>query len=349
MTTPISLDGSTGEGGGQVLRSALTLSMITGQTFEIKNIRSKRSKPGLLHQHLTAVRAARTICGGGVTGDELGSSEIIFAPGPIENRDFQFDVGSAGSATLIAQTLIPALMLGTKPSSIEIVGGTHNRAAPPFDYLQRVYLPLVARLGPKFKSELHSWGFYPRGGGKISIEIEPSETLLPLSLDAFDERPQPRVLAVVSQLPLAIAEREAEYIRRQAGWRSKQCEVLKVDNSPGPGNVVMIELKGKNMTELFTGFGQIGIPAEKVAAHAWSEARQYLIDQVPVGEHLGDQLLLPLALAAVQGSSCSFTTGPLSGHSHTHIDVIRRFLPVQIQVKPQSANAFQVVLSPLPA
>lgn len=333
MSEPIIIDGSFGEGGGQIIRSSLTLSMITGRVFEITNIRSKRSRPGLLNQHLTAVQAAREVCNGAVTGAELGSSHLIFAPGEIQCRPFRFDIGSAGSTTLVAQTLIPALMQAGEPSSIEIEGGTHNQAAPPFDYLQQVYLPLLSRLGPKFGAQILSWGFFPRGGGKIRIEIEPGVHVKGLQLTEWGGACEGQVTALVSRLPADIGERECEVIRRKAGWQKKQTRVEVIDRSPGPGNAVMIRLTSPNLTEMFTGFGKRGVAAEQVALGVWKEARNYLIRRVPVGEYLCDQLTLPLALSAMKGASSSFVTGALSQHSLTHIELIRKFLQVQIETK----------------
>ena len=170
----IKIDGSQGEGGGQIIRSALALSAVTGIPFEIERIRGKRKKPGLLKQHLTAVKATREICGAGVTGAELHSSRLTFAPGEVQTREFNFRIGTAGSATLVVQTVLPALMIAAGQSRVIVEGGTHNMAAPPYDFLDRVYLPLVSKLGPKFTSRIESYGFYPVGGGRVVIEIEPT-------------------------------------------------------------------------------------------------------------------------------------------------------------------------------
>lgn len=346
MSELIAIDGSEGEGGGQIIRSALALSMVTGRPFEIFNIRANRSKPGLLRQHLTAVNAARELCGGAVTGAELGSRQLIFAPGPIQYRDFQFSIGSAGSTTLVAQTLIPALMIGSQNSSIEIEGGTHNSAAPPYDYLDQVYLPILHQMGPKFHSAIHAWGFYPAGGGKIKIEIQPTAELRGLSLIESEGTPVGTVTAVVSRLPISIAERETETIRRKAGWQRKQCQERLIETSPGPGNVVMIRWQWSNLAEIFTGFGRLGRSAEQVALDAWKEAKAYLVNQVPVGEYLCDQLLLPLGLAAMQGNESQFRTGPLSQHAETHIELLQKFLEIEISVLHPSDRQKIVTVGP---
>ncbi len=333
MNDLVQIDGATGEGGGQIVRSALALSAVTGRPFEITNIRAARKSPGLLRQHLTAVAAAREICGAGVTGNQLHSRHLIFAPGPIQTRQFQFSVGSAGSAILVAQTVLPALMTAGGNSSIEIEGGTHNTAAPPFEYLQEVYLPLVSRMGPQCLARIDAWGFYPAGGGRVRIDIRPGSALQGLDLTDAGGVATPTVTALVSKLPEQIGWRECQLIRRRAGWKLKQCLVRTVDNSPGPGNVVMIRLASPRITELFTGFGRRGLPAEQVAMSAWKQARQYLAHEAPVGEFLCDQLLLPLALAARNGQSSRFLTGPLSPHSQTHIDVLHQFLEIQVTVQ----------------
>ncbi|MBX3418064.1 MAG: RNA 3'-terminal phosphate cyclase [Pirellulaceae bacterium] len=342
MSELISIDGSQGEGGGQMIRSALSLAMITGRAFEIQNIRAKREKPGLLRQHLTAVNAARTVCNGQVTGAELGSREMIFAPCEIHPRHFRFDIGSAGSTTLVAQTLIPALMIASGPSTIEITGGTHNQAAPPYHYLESSYLPIVSRMGPKFTPDLLRWGFYPAGGGHIRIDIDPQQNLRGIEIDKWLATPTAKVTAVVSQLPESIAEREVQLIRRRAGWNPEQCHVKNITTSPGPGNVVMIELRGPQVTEIFTGFGRRGIRAEQVALGAWEEAKEYLASAAPVGEHLCDQLLLPMSIAASQGQTSRILTGLLSQHSQTQIDLIRKFLDVAIQITNRGPRQIQI-------
>src|SRR5689334_333662 len=175
----LKLDGSVGEGGGQILRTALALSALTGQPFEIEKIRAKRRKPGLLRQHLTAVRAATALCQAQVEGDSLGSMTLRFVPGDVKPGEYAFAIGTAGSATLVLQTVLPPLLLASRPSKITIEGGTHNPLAPPVDFLDRSFLPLVRRMGPRVRVQLERWGFYPAGGGRISVEIEPVQRLQP--------------------------------------------------------------------------------------------------------------------------------------------------------------------------
>lgn len=345
----IEIDGSKGEGGGQIIRSSLALSAVTGKPFCIKNIRAGRKKSGLKRQHVTGVNAAREICGGAVVGAELNSSELTFIPGPIQTRAFHFKIGTAGSTTLVAQTVLPALMMAGKPSSIIVEGGTHNPGGPPFDFLERVYLPQVEKMGPKFKAEIQSYGFYPVGGGKIKIDIQPGEKLGGLSLMERKHKTKAKLMALVSKLPLHIAERELDIIRRKGKWHESECYPIEIKNSPGPGNVVMMEFNSGNVTEIITGYGSPGVPAENVARKTYRDARPYLAWEYPVGEHLADQLLLPMGLAAAQqdaGVASEFLTGPLSLHATTHIDILKRFLDIEVTVDEVELGVYHVRVMP---
>ena len=219
-------------------------------------------------------------------------------------------------------------------------------AAPPYDYLEQVYLPIVTRMGPRFESEILSWGFYPVGGGLIRIGIKPCADLKGIKILETGGPHVGKVTALVSRIPESVGEREYQLIRRRAGWKLNQCEVRQIDRSPGPGNIVMIRLTAPNVTEMFSGFGKRGVTAEQVATQAWNEARQYLADEVPVGEHLCDQLLLPMALAARSGNSSQIVTGQLSMHAQTQIDVIKRFLDVSIEVEPIETRKNRITICP---
>lgn len=182
MKNKLIIDGSMGEGGGQVLRSSLTLAMLLQQPFEIQNIRAGREKPGLLRQHLTCVRAAATICNAKVTGDVLGSDRVSFEPGPVTPGDYHFVIGSAGSTTLVCQTLLLPLAMAGAQSRIRFEGGTHNGLSPSLDFLRTSFLPVLAQMGLRTEIQARSYGFYPAGGGDWSIQIEPVTTLQPLQL-----------------------------------------------------------------------------------------------------------------------------------------------------------------------
>ena len=348
----IEIDGSEGEGGGQIIRSSLALSAVTGKPFCIKNIRAGRKKSGLKRQHVTGVNAAREICGGAAVGAELSSSELTFIPGPIQTRNFHFKIGTAGSTTLVAQTVLPALMMADKPSSIVIEGGTHNPGGPPFDFLERVYLPQVEKMGPSFNAKIESYGFYPVGGGKIKIEIEPGGPLQGLILLERKHKTKAKLMALVSKLPLEIAKRELDVIRRKGKWHPSECYPIEIKNSSGPGNVVMMEFNSGNVNEIITGYGSPGVPAESVARKTYRDARPYLAWEYPVGEYLADQLLLPMGLAASQqnaGVVSEFLTGPLSLHATTHIEILKRFLDIEVVVDEVELGVSHVQIRPLKA
>ncbi len=330
----IEIDGSSGEGGGQIVRSSLALSMVTGQPIRIRGIRARRKNPGLARQHLTAVEAARRVCGGGVEGAELRSSELTFGPGIVQPGEYTLDVGTAGSTSLVLQTVLPALMIADGPSQLRLKGGTHNGMAPPFDYLANVYLPLIERMGPRFRCELIRHGFYPAGGGEAVMHVQPCEKLKPFDLLERGKLLRQEAVAMVSCLPVHIAEREIGTLRSKLGWKKKQLKIAEVDSN-GPGNVVMATLQFEQLGEMFVGFGQKGVSAERVAAGVAKEVRRYLKSDAPVGEYLADQLLLPLGIAAHQADAgtdhaARYRTHTLSGHTRTHIDVLKQFLNIDI-------------------
>ncbi|HPF39642.1 MAG TPA: RNA 3'-terminal phosphate cyclase [Phycisphaerae bacterium] len=324
----IQIDGSFGEGGGQILRSSLALSMVTGKSVRIEKIRGGRSKPGLMRQHLTAVQAARRICGGHTTGDQIGSSTVTFEPGPVEGGDYAFGIGTAGSTTLVLQTILLPLLCADKPSRITLDGGTHNPFAPPFDFLERAYLPLVNRMGPRVRATLERPGFFPAGGGRIVVEIEPAPRLSGFELLERGDLRRRHARAAVANLPASIGEREVAVIRKRMAWSDEELDIDRVTSSRGPGNIVTLTLTFDHVTEVFTGFGETRRSAEAVATHAVQACQRYLRRSAPVGEFLTDQLMLPMALAG-EGA---FSSIGLSRHAETHIELIRRFLDVPISV-----------------
>jgi RNA 3'-terminal phosphate cyclase (ATP) len=328
----IRIDGSLGEGGGQMLRSALSLSLATGKAFRIENIRAKRERSGLLRQHLTGVLAAREIGSAQVEGAILGSKTLTFIPGSVRSGTYHFAVGTAGSATLVFQTILPALMTASGPSEITIEGGTHNMQAPPFDFLEKVFLPLIRTLGPKVEVQLKRYGFYPAGGGSFFAKIEPCQTLKPMQLVNRGEITRKTASAIVANLPRNIAQRELNTVADLLNWDSQSMNIIETKNSIGPGNIVFVEVVSTGLTEVFSGFGKIGKSAESVASDACESARSYLASGAAVGEHLADQLLLPLALAG----GGSFTAEKLNRHARTNIDVIAKFLRAEFEAKQEN-------------
>jgi RNA 3'-terminal phosphate cyclase (ATP) len=334
----LTVDGSYGEGGGQILRSSLALSLVTGAAFRIFDIRKRRKRPGLRPQHLMAVRAAAEVGAAKVTGDEIGSLELTFAPQPPTGGQYVFSIGTAGSTTLVLQTVLPALVLASGGSIVRLEGGTHNPQAPPFEFLQQAYLPLVRRMGPRVQATLHRPGFFPAGGGRLTVQIEPVSTLQPI--DLLDRGPirEHRVTATVAHLPRHIAEREVSALIEMLRWDRSCSEIVELTDVDGPGNVVIVELIAEHVSEVFAGFGQKGVPAEAVARRLGSEINEYLRAGVPVGPHLADQLVL---LQAIAGGGAFRTLAPTS-HLTTQIEVIRTFLGVTVRLAGDETGAWLV-------
>ncbi len=334
----LTIDGSLGEGGGQILRTALGLSLATGTPFRIENIRAGRKKPGLLRQHLTAVEAAAKIGRARVEGASIGSRALAFSPGAVSPGTYRFAVGTAGSATLVLQTVLPALVTASGPSRLTLEGGTHNPWAPPFDFLAKAFLPLLGRMGAKVEAALERRGFYPAGGGRFTVSIEPAPALRPIELLERGEVRSISARAVVASLPAAIARRELAVLQKSLSLDPGSTRMEEDVDSAGPGNAVMVDIESRHVTEVFTGFGEVRVSAEAVAERVAREARRYLEAAVPVGEHLADQLLVPLALA---GGGAFATVAP-SRHSTTNIEVIGKFLAVDFQVHPLAGGAVRV-------
>jgi RNA 3'-terminal phosphate cyclase (ATP) len=332
----LTIDGSSGEGGGQILRTSLALSVITGQAFRMHDIRARRPKPGLMRQHLTAVEAAAAISSATVEGSAVGSRSLVFRPSACQAGQYHFAVGTAGSATLVLQTVLPALMLASGESSLILEGGTHNPMSPPFDFLVKAYLPLVRRMGPMIEAQLERPGFYPAGGGRFRVKVTPAAKLTRLEMMERGAMRAQQARAIVAAIPKNVADRELRVVGARLGWDRSQLQVEELDKSYGPGNALILELESEHVTEIFTGFGERGVRAETVAERTIREAQAYLAAGVPVGEHLADQLLLPIALA---GGGIFRSVEP-SGHARTQAEVIRMFMDIETRMTPTSANAW---------
>ncbi|MCK8500581.1 RNA 3'-terminal phosphate cyclase [Myxococcus sp. MISCRS1] len=333
------IDGSKGEGGGQVLRTSLALSLVTGTPFTMTNIRAGRAKPGLLRQHLTAVKAAEAVGAAEVSGAELGSRELTFHPRALAAGNYHFAVGTAGSATLVLQTVLPALLAAKAPSTLMLEGGTHNPAAPPFDFLARAYLPLLRRMGADVAATLDRPGFFPAGGGKFRVDVRP-QALKPLSLMSRGRVLRREAKAVVSMIPFDVAKRELETVGSLLELRPDQLRPEELKRGQGPGNALVVEVESEHVTEVFTGFGERGKRAETVAEEVAAEVKRYLNAEVPVGEHLCDQLLLLCALA--RGGE--FRTLPLDGHALTQLETMAHFLDVKVDVGEVDRDVRDVVV-----
>lgn len=334
----ITIDGSYGEGGGQILRTSLALSLVTGKFFRIENIRAGRKKPGLMRQHLTCVNAAANIGKARVKGNFIGSQSLFFEPTTIKPGTYDFSVGTAGSTTLVLQSVLPALLVADGKSELTLQGGTHNPFAPPFDFLEKVFLPIIKKMGATVDAELITPGFYPAGGGKYTVTVEPVKKLNSIDLIDRGHTCAKFAQATVAKLPLKICEIELNEVCKKLKWDRLCTKALEVHNSRGPGNIITLQIACENITELFTGFGEKSVRAEHVAKDAINQAKKYLTTDAPVGRYLADQLIIPMAMAG----GGKFRTLPLSRHSTTNIDIVKMFLDVDVTVTKQSKDVYEV-------
>ena len=292
----ITIDGSQGEGGGQVLRTSLSLSAITGTEIELKKIRAGREKPGLKRQHLTCVKAVAEICGAKVSEVDVGSKELVFKPGPIKGGDYRFDVGTAGSVTLVAQTVIPVLLKADVPSSVTITGVTHVPFAPIWEFFAETYLPELRRMGAKVEAELVQPGFYPAAGGVVKLRIWPFDAAS--RIDFFDWRKLGeyrggKVVGTVSALPVAIAEAEVGIVGKQLKELELKSEVRTVE-AFGPGNYCYVQLDYERCSVVFSSVGTYGKSRKAVGNEVAKSVRDFLKAGKACEKHLADQLLVPL-------------------------------------------------------
>ena len=329
----IDIDGSVGEGGGQILRTSLALSMCTGQAFTLARIRARRAKPGLMRQHLTCVQAAEAVSGATVSGAALGSTTLVFEPGAVKAGDYSLRVGTAGSCTLVLQTVWPALMLAGATSRLTLSGGTHNPMAPPFHFLERCYAPLLRRLGAGSELTLRRMGFYPAGGGEIDVTIHSAaDTLRPFDVLERGAPVESYAECLAPALPVAVVRRELDAIGRALAWSPEQLRVPVVRQNEGPGNALMATLAYEHVCELATQFGEKGISAEAVASALAKEVRAHANSTGALGPHLADQWALPLALAVWRrGGSAAYTCTELTEHATTNFAMIERFLSVRFE------------------
>ena len=332
----IELDGSQGEGGGQILRTGLALAMVTGQPLAIERIRARRPKPGLMRQHLACVRAAAEVSGAQVEGAALGSQTLRFVPGPVRAGDYRFAIASAGSCLLVLQTVLPALLLADAPSRLHLSGGTHNPMAPPFHFLERAFAPLVRRLGADLQLELRRCGFYPAGGGEVDATIVPAAAgLRPFDLLARGAVQSAHAECLAPGLARGIAARELETFGGAMGWSREQLQVGAARQNEGPGNALIATLVYQALTEVFCVFGEKALSAEQVAHRLAKEVRAFQRSEAAVGPHLADQLALLMALAVWNtGAAAAFSCSEVTEHTRTNCAVIERFLPVRFEIAP---------------
>ncbi|MGF1613465.1 MAG: RNA 3'-terminal phosphate cyclase [Gammaproteobacteria bacterium] len=334
----IIIDGDQGEGGGQILRTSLALSLVTGQPFRIDQLRARRRRSGLQPQHLMCVHAAAAIGNAKTLGANIGSLGLTFFPQTITAGHYRFDIGTAGSTALVVQAVLPALMLANGPSTLVLTGGTHNPLAPTYDFLRHSFLPILRRMGPQVATELERAGYYPKGGGRIKVRIKPVSHLT--ALDLVDRGPVRNITAVatVVGLPRHIAERELGVIGHALGLRPAQLQIRVENADRGPANVVTIKVECAHVSEIFTAFGKRGLRAERVADACAAAADRYRRSQAATAEYLADQLLLPMALA---GRGALTTLRPTL-HTLTNRDIIHQFLGTSIVLTPLEDDLWRI-------
>ncbi|GBC70577.1 RNA 3'-terminal phosphate cyclase [Candidatus Calditenuaceae archaeon HR02] len=331
------VDGSIGEGGGQVLRYAVSTCALLGEELRIYNIRAKRRPPGLRPQHITAIRSVAEVCGGTVEGLKVGSSSIVFKPSKPRGGRYFFDTGTAGSVSLVLQSLLPILCFADGPCEVELRGGTNNPLAPPIDYIQEVLLPALRRMGVSAEVALVRRGFYPRGQGIVRVKTQPVERLRPIeAVEA--ELKELEVYAYSCNLPDHIVRRmagAAESMLKKSGYRDVivRTESLGPEdprNAVDPGTGVFILARLSNgLTMGFDSLGEKGVPAEEVARRAVDDALQQLATGAPVDKHLADQLVIWMALA--DGES-RIRTSAMTSHTSTGVEVVGSLTGASFQV-----------------
>jgi len=346
MKRMVRIDGSTGEGGGQVLRSSLSLALITGRAVELVNIRARRAKPGLRPQHLQAVRAAASVGRAAVQGDRVGSERLSFAPRAVSAGDYRFDIGTAGATGLVLQTVCVPLALAQAPSRLRISGGTHVPLSPCFHYLDLSWRWLLERAGMHLALHMERAGFYPPGGGMVQARVEPLQRLRGLRLERRGRLRGVRGLSASARLPAHVAARQRERALARLGARGVAAAIAmeRLDAS-SPGSLLLLLAELEAGRACFFALGARGKPAERVADEAVDELLGFLATDGAVDPYAADQLLLPLALAE---EASILRTSRLTEHTRTNADIIRAFLPVAIEVEGEPGEPAVVRIRPAP-
>jgi RNA 3'-terminal phosphate cyclase (ATP) len=324
------VDGAQGEGGGQVLRTALALSALRGVPVEIHSIRARRRNPGLQAQHLTVVNALAEICGAKVEGAALGSQRVHFIPGAIQAGEYDFDVGTAGSTTLVLQAILLPLALAAGPSRVALTGGTHVPWSPPVHYLREVWFPALAEMGLAVTLELLRWGFYPKGSGRIHVVIEGGAMLRPASLVSRQGSARLHGLSAVANLPRGIAERQRDRILRRLEEERLQADITVAEaEASGAGDFLLLVADAGGVPAGFSALGERGKPAERVADEVVDSLLDFLRTEAACDPHLADQLILPMALA---GGTSRLTTSRVTPHLMTSVRIVQQALGCPAQI-----------------
>jgi RNA 3'-terminal phosphate cyclase (ATP) len=347
-TNIIRIDGSMGEGGGQILRTSLALSCVLRVPVEIVNIRKARKKPGLQPQHLTAVNAAAAVCRAGVEGVHLSSTAISFSPGEVAGGDFCFDVsekrGSAGSAPLVLQTILMPLCFANAASTVTVIGGTHVPWSPTAHYLMHVFLPALSHIGVNADVLLETWGWYPAGGGKVTARTTPQKEARPLIVTERGRLLRVSGISAVSNLPRDIAVRQRDRALKALSQKGINADIeFASAPSPGKGTLVFLLAEFENVLAGFSALGAIGKRAEGVAEEACGELFNYLDSGAALDPHLADQMIPWLAM--VKGAS-AFTTSRVTQHLLTNIRVVQQFIECDVQVTGKQGAAGAVRINP---
>lgn len=336
----LAIDGSYGEGGGQLLRTAVSLAAVTGAAIRVHSIRAKRKPPGLAPQHLAAIRAASELCRGRLEGAALRSQEITFVPGHIEGGTYTFDIGTAGSITLLLQALLPMMVSAQQPFAIRVSGGADVRGAPPFDYFSHVFMPALSMLGASATATLRRRGYYPRGGGLVEMTVSPGD-LKPLTIDRPGQLLELGGIAHVSRLPLSIAERmRASALASLAGLYAPEHRAaiaVQEESAIGSGGAIVLWAR---LEHSVLGAGRVaerGVPAERLGSDSGAALRADLMAHTVFDVHAADQILVYLALALAAGPS-HFTVREVSSHAQTGMWLIEQLLPARFSVEPRDGH-----------
>jgi RNA 3'-terminal phosphate cyclase (ATP) len=342
----LEIDGSFGEGGGQILRTSLSLSCLLNKPFRLFNIRRKRKKSGLMPQHLMGIRSLKLISNARVDGDSQGSTELLFEPGEVKAGDYFFDIGTAGSTSLLLQAILPPLIFANDRSSLTLKGGTHVPFSPPFHYINKIFIPVLNKLGIKVKATIESYGFYPKGGGKVHAEIRPIDEIEAVNYLERGELKNVYGFSGVGNLPLTIAERQKNAALAVLASQGINAGIETISVSTlGQGTFIFLGAETENCLAGFSSLGERGKKAELVGEEAAKKFLDYYSASACLDRNLADQIVLYLAIS--KGES-SFTTAEISGHLLTNLWVIQKFLGIRYTIEGETGKPGRVTIEGRP-